>query len=44
VYFVAVDGLKTKRISSVQLHEEVVLSAKAAIKKVLEANHLGPSK
>ncbi|KAF6040218.1 hypothetical protein EB796_001432 [Bugula neritina] len=42
--FQPVDGLKTKRISSVQLHEEVVLSAKAAIKKVLEANHLGPSK
>ncbi|XP_068129764.1 dynein axonemal heavy chain 3-like [Hyperolius riggenbachi] len=42
--FQAVDNLKIKYISSVQIHEEIVLSAKARIKTVIENNMLGPNK
>ncbi|KAG8578269.1 hypothetical protein GDO81_010439 [Engystomops pustulosus] len=42
--FQAVDNLKIKYISSVQIHEEIVLSAKARIKAVIENNMHGPSR
>ncbi|XP_073507678.1 dynein axonemal heavy chain 3-like [Phyllobates terribilis] len=42
--FQAVDNLKIKYISSVQIHEEIVLSAKARIKAVIENNVHGPSR
>ncbi|CAH2277605.1 Hypothetical predicted protein [Pelobates cultripes] len=42
--FQAVDNLKIKYISSVQIHEEIVLSAKARIKAVIENNIHGPNR
>uniref|UniRef100_A0A8C5PIE1 AAA+ ATPase domain-containing protein n=1 Tax=Leptobrachium leishanense TaxID=445787 RepID=A0A8C5PIE1_9ANUR len=42
--FQAVDNLKIKYISSVQIHEEIVLSTKAKIKAVIENNIHGPSR
>ncbi|XP_053321162.1 dynein axonemal heavy chain 3-like [Spea bombifrons] len=42
--FQAVDNLKIKYISSVQIHEEIVLSARARIKAVIENNIHGPSR
>ncbi|KAM4746905.1 dynein axonemal heavy chain 3-like [Rhinophrynus dorsalis] len=42
--FQAVDNLKIKYISSVQIHEEIVLSAKAKIKAVIENNIHGPNR
>ncbi|KAM4676017.1 dynein axonemal heavy chain 3-like [Discoglossus pictus] len=42
--FQAVDNLKIKYISSVQIHEEIVLSAKARIKTVIENNIHGPNR
>ncbi|XP_073413059.1 dynein axonemal heavy chain 3-like [Dendrobates tinctorius] len=42
--FQAVDNLKIKYISSVQIHEEIVLSAKARIKAVIENNMHGPNR
>ncbi|XP_031754732.1 dynein heavy chain 3, axonemal [Xenopus tropicalis] len=42
--FQAVDNLKIKYISSVQIHEEIVMSAKARIKIVIENNLYGPNR
>ncbi|XP_063786085.1 dynein axonemal heavy chain 3-like [Pseudophryne corroboree] len=42
--FQAVDNLKIKYIGSVQIHEEIVLSAKARIKAVIENNMHGPNR
>ncbi|XP_018409373.1 PREDICTED: dynein heavy chain 3, axonemal-like [Nanorana parkeri] len=42
--FQAVDNLKIKYISSVQIHEEIVLSAKTRIRAVIENNMRGPSR
>ncbi|XP_073479664.1 dynein axonemal heavy chain 3-like [Aquarana catesbeiana] len=40
--FQAVDNLKIKYISSIQIHEEIVLSSKARIRAVIENNMRGP--
>ncbi|XP_072257294.1 dynein axonemal heavy chain 3-like isoform X3 [Pyxicephalus adspersus] len=42
--FQVVDNLKIKYISSVQIHEEIVLSAKARIRAVIEKNTQGPNR
>ncbi|XP_053575219.1 dynein axonemal heavy chain 3-like [Bombina bombina] len=42
--FQAVDNLKIKYISSVQIYEEIVLSAKERIKNVMENNIHGPNR
>ncbi|KAM9311612.1 dynein axonemal heavy chain 3-like [Gastrophryne carolinensis] len=42
--FQAVDNLKIKYINSVQIKEEIVLSAKARIKAVIENNMHGPNR